>query len=398
MRIALFTDTYLPQKNGVAVAVNQLKHELVKLGHDVYVYTIHIPSEGGEIEEQVLRSRALLVPRLGADENLLAFPSRHKTLKQLKSDNIDIIHTHTELPQGFLGRYCAKALGIPHIHTVHTMWADYRHYLFRGRLLTERNVAFIYHIFLRKTTAVITPSMKAQLFLERLSIKGVHINNGVDEENFAASLSVARQNTLRQQLGIELRHKVIIFVGRLAPEKRAIPLFEVLASVMQQRKDVISIFIGEGVDAETMKHKAVEKNISNKCFFMGKVEHHEIANYYAISDIYVTVSLSEVQPMTLIEALLSSLPIISRQDSAYNGLVMQNQNGGQYATDAAVLEAILELLDNPELLASYSAYSRTLSQKFTARANAEETLSLYHRALEAGRPEAFHKGPLVYDE
>lgn len=92
------------------------------------------------------------------------------------------------------------------------------------------------------------------------------------------------------------------------------------------------------------------------------------------------------------------MPIISRKDSAYNGLVVNDQNGGQYDSDEEVLEALIRVLDNPELLASYATFSRVLSAKFTARANAEETLNLYNKAVNAGRPEVFHKGPLVYDE
>ncbi|NIZ19791.1 glycosyltransferase [Entomospira culicis] len=398
MRIALFTDTYLPQKNGVAVAVNQLKHELVKMGHEVFVYTIHIPNDTNELEEQVVRSRAVMVPKLGAEENLWALPNRMRILHQLKKDKVEIIHTHTELPQGMTGRYCAKAMKIPHIHTVHTMWADYKHYLFRGRLLTERNIAFAYHFFLRKVTAIIAPSQKAQDFLTHIQIKGVRINNGVDASLFFSQTNKEIQQKILSDFGILPEQKVILFVGRIAPEKRARELFALLTNVMQEQDDVVAIFIGDGVDAESLKAEAISLNLTKRMIFAGRVEHAQMVNYYAIAHLYVTISLSEVQPMTLIEALLSGLPIISRQDSAYIGLVVDGVNGSQHATDEAVGEAIISLLRDEAIYARYREGSLALAKDFTAQGNAQKTLALYEQAVAMGRPEVFHKGPLIYDQ
>lgn len=397
MKIALFTDTYLPQKNGVAVVVNQLKYELNKLGHDVYVYTIHIPNDSKEIEDQVMRSRAVMVPKLGVDENLLALPSRSKILQHLKDNGTDIIHTHTELSQGFLGRYCARVLKIPHIHTVHTMWADYRHYLFRGRLLTEKSIAMIYHFFLRKTTAVITPSQKARDFLQYIDIKGVHINNGVDSKLFFTQYDKIKQRQLIENFHLENYSRVILFVGRLAPEKRVIDLLDLLLPVLHKYVDVAIMFIGDGIDSSLLKSKAQDSGLAKRCVFPGRVEHSEMVNYYALAYIYVTISLSEVQPMSVIEALLSGLPVISRRDSAYEDLVLNKKNGGQYESDEDVYRAIDQLLGDSISHKNYQKASLEIAKNFTSEVNASKTLRLYHQALEAGRPEAFQKGPLIYD-
>jgi 1,2-diacylglycerol 3-alpha-glucosyltransferase len=397
MNIALFTDTYLPHKNGVAVSVNQLKYELAKLGHNVYIYTIHIPDAGGEIEDHVTRSRALPVAGLGSDENLLAVPSLVRTLRDLRSNNVEIIHTHTELPQGFLGRHCARVLNVPHIHTVHTMWSDYRHYLFRGRLLTERNVAFAYHLFLRKTTAIVTPSLKAKQFLSSIKIKGVRINNGIDQELFFADLDTAKQEAIRTQHGIMPNAKVILFVGRIAPEKRVRELYTAIARVMQGDNSVKMLYIGAGVDMIHLRQRAAQDDLEDRMIFVGNVPHDEMVNYYALAHLYVTLSISEVQPVSLIEALFAGLPIIGRRDVAFDGLIASGVNGGQYDSDDEVAGAIVDFFADLALADRYSEASLGLAQNFTSRKNAEQMIALYHEAIRLGRPEAFQKGPLFYD-
>jgi 1,2-diacylglycerol 3-alpha-glucosyltransferase len=398
MRVALFTDTYLPQKNGVAVAVNQLKHELTKLGHEVYIYTIHITNDDQEQEDHVMRSKAIAMPIGGVDENLLAVPNRLRTLHQLKKDKIDIIHTHTEFPQGFMGRYCAKALKIPHIHTVHTMWADYQHYFFRGRALSPKNIAFAYQRFVYKTTAVIAPSKKAQQFLEKIQVKGLRINNGIDADTFFSQASQLAQEQLRETWQLAEDQKVLLFVGRLAPEKRAKELLELLLPLVVARPDCTVMFIGDGVDAKQMKQQTTELGMQHKVLFVGRVEHDQMANYYALARLYVTISLSEVQPMTLIEALFSGLAIVSRQDVAYEGLVVDKLNGSMHDSDEQVLQAVQELLDNDAQLKQYQQGSLGLAQSFSSQSNAGQTLALYQHALQMGRPESFRKGPLIYDE
>lgn len=126
MRIGLFTDTYYPELNGVANSVFQLKKELENRGNDVYVFTVSNPAIK-QAEEKVYRLKS--IPCSLLKERRMSCTFFHEWFRIIRELKLDIIHTHTEFMVGHIGRKAAEKLHIPHIHTYHTIYEDYTHYL-----------------------------------------------------------------------------------------------------------------------------------------------------------------------------------------------------------------------------------------------------------------------------
>ena len=127
MNIGIFTDTYYPEVNGVANSVYQLKQGLERRGHTVYIFTVSNPDMGNIIEDNVIRIVSL--PFLFLKERRVAAPIARAWRRKIESFHLDIIHTQTEFGMGHLGRKAAEYLGVPHVHTYHTIYEDYTHYL-----------------------------------------------------------------------------------------------------------------------------------------------------------------------------------------------------------------------------------------------------------------------------
>jgi 1,2-diacylglycerol 3-alpha-glucosyltransferase len=392
MKIALFSDTYLPSKNGVATSLAQLKRELTLLGHTVYIYTAKEPD--AKAEDNVFRSSSIDI-HLKIDSRV-AFANIPRITAKIKKDNIDIIHTHTEFTMGLTGRYIARHLGIPHIHTVHTMWDEYRHYfaknIISNRILSTARVDSMFRSFVSRCTALVCPSSKAQAYLKKLGISRSYIiNNGVDAEVFKKSISPEEKLSLRQKLGLNADDIIVLFVGRIAKEKRAVELYGVIKQAVAVNPSIKGLFIGQGPDLAALQQQAAKDGMESTVILTGYLPYDEIFKYYAIADIYATVSLSEVQPMTVIEALIAGLPVIARSDLAYVDMVIPEKNGFLTGTDEETVAKIVMLAADKEPREAFSAKSREHSLNFSAHRQAMEMAELYKKAIDWGRPDRQYK-------
>lgn len=126
MKIGFFTDTYFPQVSGVSTSIRTLKEELELLGHEVYIFTTTDPNVR-ELESRIIRMPS--VPFISFKQRRVIVRGMLYAYYVAKDLELDIIHTHTEFGLGILGKQVAKALEIPCLHTYHTMYEDYLHYI-----------------------------------------------------------------------------------------------------------------------------------------------------------------------------------------------------------------------------------------------------------------------------
>ena len=154
MNIGLFTDTYFPQVSGVSTSVKLLRNELVKLGHTVIIFTTTDPAAVAETGVVRLPS----IPFVNYDDRRIAFSGFDRCLKIARQNELDIVHTHTEFSLGLAGKYVASRMKIPIVHTYHTMYENYTHYILQGQLIQVSHVRYLSKLFCNQTQGVITPS------------------------------------------------------------------------------------------------------------------------------------------------------------------------------------------------------------------------------------------------
>ncbi len=382
MNIALFLDCYLPMKNGVLTSVLNLKEGLEKSGHRAVVVGVQVKGyRNGD-------KNVLLCPLVSFDFGTkqgygLGLVNRKNLYGFLRKNKVEIIHTHTEYAIGLAGKFAAKKLGLPRVSTFHTMWEEYSNYspLLKIKPLIRNYLKYYY----TGTSVITAPSIKAKKYSDLINpeIPKVVIPNAIDLHKFKAEpIGKEELAALRKKHGIQAGDKIIVFLGRIGPEKRVEALFDTLAPVLKKNSGFKLLFIGDGPALEDLKRQAAKLGIGNQVIFTGFVEWEKVHKYFALADLFASASLSEVHPMTFIEALMSGLPIVARKDDSYLDLVESGQNGYLTDTDREIGRKSEEILKSEKILAEFSAKSLEISQRFSIENHVNKMTALYEQVLE----------------
>ncbi|CAM3259644.1 glycosyltransferase [Streptobacillus felis] len=377
MRIGLFSDTYLPHANGVAVCVDTLKKGLENLGHDVYVITCNNNLKL-VMEDNVLKLPSFLLK----DFYNYSFtgPFHLKAINEIRKLKLDIIHIHTEFGVAILGRIIAKALGIPLVYTYHTMLEDYTHYInFMNIDLLDKPsvklVEIISKMYCYPSNTVIVPSKKTYDVLMKYSIKNNDVRvlpSGIDLERFN-NPNKENIEKLKKEYNLEDK-KVMIYLGRVAKEKN----IEILLETFKRRKDLILLVVGEGPELKYFKEKYNYENI----MFCGKKEYTEVADYYSLADGFISASNSETQGLTFIEAMSTGKVLFCSDRVVLNDLLYENENGYFFDTSDELNDRIDEYyaLSKEERL-SMSNKSLEVSKRYDLKLFIEKIVEIYTKNL-----------------
>ena len=221
MRIGLFTDTYFPQVSGVATSIRTLKTELEKQGHDVFIFTTTDKDVNRYEDWQIIRIPS--VPFFAFKDRRFAYRGFSKALEIAKQYQLDIIHTQTEFSLGMLGIWIARELKIPVIHTYHTQYEDYVHYIAKGMLIRPSMVKYLVRGFLHDVDGVICPSEIVRDLLSDYKVKVEKrvIPTGIELAKFERP-EIKQENLkeLRSKLGIQDDEKMLLSLSRISYEKK----------------------------------------------------------------------------------------------------------------------------------------------------------------------------------
>ena len=384
MNIALFSDCYLPSKNGVVTVVEQLRESLTNKGHHVVIVTVENEQK---LEESPDIYRAVAVPAgMGMKDQFFGFPWLPKVLKYLRKNNIELIHCHTEFMIGITGIQAAKKMHIPLVATMHTMWDDYyRFYLPAGKIIPVSFIRKLTSLFYNRFYAVAGVSTKAYNHLKsKISPRAnaVVIPNAMDASKFSSSVvSEDEKKHMRHKLGLNDDDFICLFVGRLGEEKRIIELINAAGNAVLKNKSIKLLFIGDGPAMIQCKETVEQKGIKDNVIFTGFLEWKELHSYYSIANLFMTASLSEMHSMTILEALISGLPIVARDDQSFYDTIHHDENGYLAATDDEMTDYILKLANDMDLGEQFSKKSLEISNDYTPELFTERYLALYNYVL-----------------
>jgi 1,2-diacylglycerol 3-alpha-glucosyltransferase len=386
MRIGIFTDTYPPYINGVSTSIKMLEQALRKKGHQVFIVTVNPEDMKFKYEENGRIIRIPGIPTGIYDYRLTGiYPIR--VLKKIKKWNLDVIHSHTEFGVGTFARLVAKQYDIPLVHTYHTMYEDYVHYITHGYFnkSSKKLAEYFTKFYCDKTaTELIVPSKKTyDLFKDKYKVnRNVHIvATGIDVERFyRENLNQKKLADLKNSLGIK-DEKVISFIGRLAKEKSVEVLLESQA-YLSKKYNVKLLIVGSGPDLDHFKQMVKKLKIQDNVIFTGAVPWEEIPYYYAISDIFATASTTETQGLTVIEAMASGLPVVCADDESFRDVVIDDLNGYLFKNKKQYRKCMEDILNNPEKLKQMSGQARITADSHSLKYYAEQILDVYRCALQ----------------
>lgn len=341
MNIGLFTDTYYPQISGVSTSIKTLKDALEKQGHNVFIFTTTDPHlEKGKVEPNIFRFSS--IPFVSFTDRRIAFRGFFEAVKVAKEVKLDIVHTQTEFALGMIGKYVAHQLKIPAIHTYHTMYEDYLHYVLNGHLLRPYHVKQFTKGYLKNMDGVIAPSKRVEALLTRygVSIPIRVIPTGVDID----AMNADKKRDIRQDLGIDPNDLVLLTLSRIAAEKKINHILNVLPKIVDQFPNVKLVIAGDGPDVDILKDQVERLTLEDYVIFAGNVEHEDVGNYYRMADLFVSASDTETQGLTYIEALAAGTKCVV-YDTDYTEHVFDNDSFGKtFTTQQEMLEDILAYL------------------------------------------------------
>lgn len=376
------TATYLPSKNGVATSTALFARGLRERGHDVRIFAPRHPLMP-EHEEGVYRlnssfagARALGAP---ADYPVMLAPGPLLTAR-LPLRDLEVVHTMHPFLAGQLARRWAR-LGlpgprrIPVVYTAHTQYDQYLHYAPMpkrvGRAILRPHVAS----FARKVDAVLAPGRAMQAMLREYGFLGeVQLfPNPVDLAAFRA----ARGGAFRAEFGVPEGAALVMYLGRLAPEKNLGVMLRAFDQARASRPELRLLVVGDGVSRADAQAQAPEG-----VTFTGPVAYTRVPEALAAADVFLTASTSEVLPMSMIEALAAGTPLVAAQSPAALDLIVEGENGTvRDATPHSLADGLLDVLA-PEVLPAMQGAARRSAAQYDLNARAADLERVYEQAIE----------------
>jgi len=346
MRVALFTETYLPHINGVVTHVKILKEGLEKLGHQVLVVTADYNTHKHYIKDGVLHCPAKRMRRF---YNFgVAAPISERRLRLIRDFNPDIIHIHNEFGVGLSGVMAAKILKKPLVYTLHTMYDEYIYYVAPPMLVSVMTkFSHRYTKMLAKSASALTgPSKKCAEYFKNAGVKkDVNvIPNSVELESFSpANISAEKKEAFRKQYNIDDDQMIACFVGRLGREKSVDVILDYWAQSITKEDKIHLIIIGDGPCKEELEEQAKKLGIAAMVTFTGAVQHDELPPYLASCDVYITASLSDTNSISMLEGMATGLPVLQRLDPLNADQVREGVNGFVFDDAVSMAEKLREV-------------------------------------------------------
>lgn len=377
MKIGLFTDTYLPDVNGVCSSIETLRLALTAHGHEVWVVCPDSTVKGVKMDGHVLRIHGARLSFLYG--YTLAGTWNRQAFERIRKWHLDIIHVHTEFGIGLFARAVSRKLNIPIVSTYHTFYEDYTHYvnlLHSSAIekLARRAVRKLSVYYTGNVRRVIVPTVKTK---ERLADYGVKtemtiIPTGLDLEAF-------RQGDPEIIGAFGEGVFTIIYVGRLAEEKSVDMIVDAMEMLKGEQYGLL--IAGDGPDYDKLRRYVTGKHLDDAVHFAGRIPHDHISGYYRHGDVFVSASLSETQGMTFIEAMACGIPVLARDRVALEGVLHDGENG-YYFNDAEDLADKIRLLRSHPDIASMKQRSEQIASQYSLDSFAAMAEQVYREVIE----------------
>lgn len=377
MNIGIFTDTYFPQNSGVATSIKTLKEALEKQGNNVFIFTTTDPHVAkGKVEPNIFRFSS--IPFISFTDRRIAFRGFFEATKVAKEVKLDVVHTQTEFALGTIGKYVSHQLEIPAIHTYHTMYEDYLHYVLNGHLLKPYHVKQFTRAYLKNMDGVIAPSQRVKVLLRRYGVEIPIriIPTGVD----LTAISHSSGQDIRRKLGIAPQAPVLLNLSRIAAEKKIQHILNVMPEILEQFPETKLVIAGDGPDVGMLKDQVERLTLEDAVIFTGNIPHKDVGDYYRMADLFISASDTETQGLTYIEALAAGTKCVV-YDTDYTEHVFNKRIYGKvFKTQQEMLTEILSYLKSKDFKIPKTDLKAKLKE-ISARRFANQVQDFYHFAM-----------------
>lgn len=436
MRIAVFTDTYTPEVNGVVTSIEAHARLLAARGHEVLIVCPRYAEEPKRSTPGVTVRRYPSFSFLTNQATRIALPSIVSVANLVRRFDPDVVHVHTPLSVGVIGLVTARMLRLPNVQTYHTYIPDFMVYLEPQRLLrlddiqeriadslvfermfrsdawqalarvrdegedaldtirrlaraavggteeAERlelsaRVAWRYtRTLYNRADLVLTPSvtLKSELVRHGVTVPVEYLSNGIDRNVVAPKASYAPTGRL-------------LHAGRLGHEKNVDVVIRAFARVLERRPGCVLDVVGDGPAREGLERLAHRLGIADRVRMRGFMDRRALGRAYRDYDAFVTASTIETQGIVLLEAMSAGLPVVGVRALAIPELVRNGRDGLVVAPEdeQALADAMERLLADDALRAHMGAACRADVAAHAIESVVSRLEDLYARVAAAGR-------------
>lgn len=381
MRIGFFTDTYTPQINGVVTSIRLFKHALEAAGHEVYVFA----PDPDHAEDGEVTIRFPSRPFVFQKEMRVAAPISIEALRVLDRVEFDVIHSHDPFSIGLFGLNVARRHKVPYVHTYHTLYPEYVHYVWDTRL-TRKLAEMLSREFCDACDSIIAPSTKVERYLREWgTTRPIDIiATGVDVERYS-HVDDVRIQALRERLAMSGDEKVLVFVGRLGREKNVELLLRALWH--SHRDDLRLLVVGDGPNRKCLEELSCELGVSARVTFAGYLERDDCVAAYHLADAFAFGSTTETQGLVIGEAMAAGLPVIAVDDPATADFVVHGACGlltpGRPESFAAAID---RLFSDESMYREFSSAASMRAGEFSIERQAQRLEHHYLQAIDGYTP------------
>jgi len=379
MRIGMMVDVYKPHVSGITHYISLNKKYLEQAGHQVFIFTfgdLDFPDD----ETNVIRSPGLPLVDTGYYLNF-----RYSRKAKALLLTMDLVHVHHPFLSGRLAlRYC-RPLHIPVVFTNHTRYDLYAQ-AYMPLLPEEISDSFLHSYmppFCTAVDLVISPSLGVVDVLRKLGVtcQIEVVPNGVELDRFQQTYP----EDGRAELGFTAEDTLLVYSGRLGPEKNIDFLLRSFCGAAEAVDRVHLLLIGGGPEDDNLKKLASQLGITNRVHFIGMIGYELMPRFLSMCDLFVTASVTEVHPLSVIEAMASGLPALGIHSVGVGDIIEDGRTGLLASQNQAAFAAkMTRLCLDKDLRLRMGNSARQISEKYGIERITRVMLAHYeHLAIEA---------------
>ncbi len=382
MRVALFTNNYVPFRGGVATSVETLREGLEGLGHRTWVFA---PAPSARVKDppRVFRYRSIPAPTYPGFA--LPLPFSPRLARTARGLDLEIIHAQHPFLLGVTGRRLAHRQDIPFVFTYHTRYEKYAHYVPLPRRLVAALAVRLSCRFANAADLVVAPSVGIAEMLRARNVGApvAVVPTGVPVDRFAPGDRVAA----RRRLGLPADGPLCLYVGRLDREKNVDRVIAAFGSIAGAVSAVRLSLVGQGSHAQALRRIAEASPARERIQFHGGVARDDLPPYYQAADLFLFASETETQGLVLAEAHACGLAAVAVRASGVEEVVVDGETGVLTKPDADdVADAAIALLLEPDRRRVMGQAARLVAERsFSASVQVAAMAAEYARLADRRR-------------
>lgn len=381
LRIALVTETYPPEVNGVAMTAERLVRGLMERGYQVQLIRPQQSSEAKSDESkgltpadfELITVRGVSIPFYR--DLQVGLPARRLLMGLWQQNPPDLVHIVTEGPLGASALKVARRLNLPTVSGFHTNFHSYSRYYGFGFL--HKAISGYLRRFHNDCLSTLVPTAEMAQMLAGLGIDNAEVlSRGVDTNLFSPQ---HRSQALRRSWGVERQQPVVLYVGRLAAEKNLLLAVRAFLAFREIQPNARFVLVGAGPLAAKLQARYPE------FVFCGVRKGLDLAAHYASADAFLFPSLTETFGNVTLEAMASGLAVVAFDYAAAHQHIKHEHDGllAPLADEQAFISAAQSLASDLERIRHFGENARQAALPYDWNKIYERLVTIYQNAIQA---------------